>query len=269
MSRSYRYDPDAGGYADRPSWERDSKAEVFDGDEAFDRAEESPVRTKRRRKCREANPHPPMTPEWAIELMKGKVALTVGSLVAQRVIPPHEREDYVQEFNILVWNVLPQFDPERVDESGNKVGVERFLSVTIENAARNVKMRVARRRKNIPIVPFVELGDGEGEGDADGEREDDLPCDGNPYKGHRHYMEALWVKMDLESLSRRLSMEERLTLSCRLAEFTYQETAEFVSDRMGVKTLRFHIMGTTMRGLRKKARACGFEPHPGSSKEAE
>lgn len=225
MSKSYRYDPDAGGYADRPSWERDSKAEL-DGDEAFGCADETPARTKRTgRKSRDTSPYPPMTPEWAIDLMRGKVSMTVGALVAQRVIPPHEREDYVQEFNVLVWKALPQFDSGRLNESGNLVGVERFLSVAIENAAKNVKMRVARRRKNVPVVPFVDLGKGEVLPDGDGE-EDALPCDASPYRGHRRYMEALWVRMDLESLSRRLSTEERLTLSCRLAEFTYQEIAE-------------------------------------------
>lgn len=273
MSKSYRYDPDADGYADRPSWERKSDAGFVEDGASVDFGDGTPVPKKRAgRKGREANPHPPMTPEWAIELMKGKVSMTVGALVSQRVIPPHEREDYVQEFNILVWNALPQFDPGRVDESGNRVGVERFLSVAIENAARNVKMRVARRRKNVPLVPFLGLGDGEGgdaDIDADGGNDDALPCDASPYKSHRRFMEALWVRMDLESLSRRLTREERLTLSCRLAEFTYQEIAEYVSDRMGVGVLRFHVMGTTMPSLRRKARACGFEPHPGHREEAE
>ena len=269
MSRSYRYNADEEAVSNRPSWERGNNVESFDGGEAFECADEAPVRTKRaKRKTRDANPHPPMTPEWAIELMKGKVALTVSALVSQRVIPPHEREDYVQEFNILVWNALPQFDPGRVDESGNTVGVERFLSVAIENAAKNVKMRIARRRKNVPLVPFVDLGEEEGDVESDG-GEEGPPCDANPYKAHRHCMEALWVKMDLEVLSRRLSMEERLTLSCRLAEFTYQEIAEYVSDKMGVSVQHYHIRETTMPHLQKKARMCGFEPHSGRGEEAE
>ncbi len=259
MSKSYRYDPDADGYADGPSWERNNDAAGFADDEQYEVCDEATVSRKRaRRKRSEANPHPPMTPEWAIELMKDKVTMTVGTLLSQRVIQPYEREDYVQQFNILVWNLLSQYDPERSDENGCKAGVERFLSVAIDNTAKNVKMRVARRRRNVPVVPFIDLGDG---GDDDGEDNDRTPCEGNPFKDHRRYMETLWLNMDLEVLSRRLTMEERLTLACRLADFTYQEIAEYVSDKLGVKVLRYHIMENTMISLRKKARECGFEPY--------
>lgn len=260
MSRSYRYNADEGGYADRPSWDRSENAYFVDAG-MCDSCEETPASPKRTRgKRRAANTYAPMTPEWAIELMKDKVAMTVGALLTQRVIPPYERDDYTQEFNILVCNLLPQYDPERTDENGIGAGVERFLSVAIDNAAKNVKMRVARRRKNIPVVPFIDLNDGGDEGSAD-ESGDGVQCEGNPFKDNRRYMEALWLKMDLEVLSRRLTMEERLTLACRLADFTYQEVAEYVSDRLGVKMLRFHIMENTMVSLRKKAQECGFEPH--------
>lgn len=261
MSRSYRYNADEGGYADRPSWERSENAGFADAELCEPCEEESASPKRKARKRRNVNPYAPMTPEWAIELMKDKVTLTVGGLLAQRVIQPYERDDYTQEFNILVCNLLPQYDPYRTDENGVGAGVERFLSVAIDNAAKNVKMRVSRRRKNVPVVPFIDLKDG-GEDDAEDEGGDGAQCEGNPFKDNRQYMEALWLKMDLEVLSRRLTMEERLTLACRLADFTYQEVAEYVSDRLGVRVLRYHIMENTMVSLRKKAQECGFEPYP-------
>ena len=261
MSRSYRYNADEGGYSDRPSWDRSETADFVDAG-MCEPCEEMPDFPERARgKRRDANHHEPMTPDWAIELMKDKVRMTVGTLVSQCVIPPYEREDYTQEFNILVSNLLLKYDPERTDENGIRAGVERFLSVAIDNAAKNVKMRVARRRKNIPVVPFIDLNEG-GDECSDGEGGDGVQCEGNPFKDNRQCMEALWLKMDLEVLSRRLTMEERLTLACRLADFTYQEIAEYVSDRLGVKILRYHIMENTMVSLRKKAQECGFQPYP-------
>ena len=261
MSKSYRYDPDEEGYADSPRWKRtDGDAAGADGAMPHD----VPLRRKEPRRAKrgkEAPQHSEMTPEWAIELMKDKVSMTVGTLLTQRVILPCEREDYVQQFNILVWKLLPQYDPARADANGVNAGVERFLSVAIDNAAKNVKMRVARRRRNFPEVPFIDLSDC-GDGEDDGEDGEGTPCEGNPFKDHRRHMEALWLRMDLEVLSRKLTMEERLTLACRLSDFTYQEIAEYVSDRLGVKVLRYHIMEYTMASLRKKALECGFEPYP-------
>ena len=100
MSRSYRYNADEGGYADRPSWDRSENAYFVDAGMCAPCEETSASPKRTRGKRRAANTYAPMTPEWAIELMKDKVAMTVGALLTQRVIPPYERDDYTQEFNI-------------------------------------------------------------------------------------------------------------------------------------------------------------------------
>ena len=264
MSKSYRYNPDEGGYENRRSWVRPDEEAGFDAEEEV--IHSSPQR-KKKRKAKHSSPeaqYAPMSPEWAIELMKERVGAVLDLLEKRRIIAPHERDDYMQEMNIRIWQALPHYDENRTDEGGNPVAIETFLSTVINNTEKNIKMITARRRKNVPVVPFLELGGGD-----ECEDEDGKDCEGNPFKDHRRYMEALWLKMDMESLSEMMGREERLTLFLRLAEFTYPQIAEEVSARLGRTVDRFHVMNVTMPEIRRKARSCGFEPHSAQNREEE
>ena len=263
MSKSYRYDPDEGDFCGGASWTRDDDG--FCEPAAAEAAADAPAKPKRRGKKKkrgDGNPYPAMTPEWAMELMKERIGAVVDLLAKQRVIPEHERDDVMQTLNLRICDALPTYDPDWTDEDGKTTSVERYLSVVIDNTVRNVKMDVARRRKNVPVVPFLELdGDDESE-DADGKE-----CEGNPFKDHHRRMEELWIRMDLEELSLRLTPIERLVLACSLAEFTMQETVQEVALRHDMTYTRFKLTRQTMPSLRKKACALGFTPHVGEYRE--
>lgn len=249
MSKSYRYDPDEGGYSNRPSWERTLQDE-WDCGTPPEREEGQTVRRRRNPKRGEEQPAPaPMTPEWAMELMRKRVESVVGNLAARGIIAGHECEDYVQILNIHICQILPQYDAERVGADGRKASVRRFLSVSIDNAVANIKMRIARLRQNLPIFPMQDYLDDGGDDGAS-----DVLSDGC------RDVSQLCLCMDVRTLLGMLSAEGRLALTLRFAGFSFNEIADEMRSRLGITADRFHVMNVTMEAVRREARKCGFIP---------
>ena len=161
MSRSYRYNPDDDSAQSRPAWERGEGSRRSDDELDFGCVVATPL--KRRRTGTSRCEPAPMTPEWALELMRGRVSAVVDLLVVGGVIARHEYEDYAQIINAHICRILPLYDGERRNAKGRKAGVERFLSFAVDNVVKNIKKHVARRRRNVPTVPIGPL-----EGDEDG-----------------------------------------------------------------------------------------------------
>ena len=260
MSRSYRYNPDDDSEQSRPAWERGEVDRRSDDELDFGCVVATPLKRRRagtRSRCEPA----PMTPEWAVELMRARVSAVVDLLVVGGVIARHEYEDYTQIINAHICRILPLYDGERRNAKGRKAGAERFLSVAVDNVAKNIKKHVALRRKNVPTVPIGPL-----EGDDDG-GDGAKDCEGEPFSDRCKCFRDLWFRMDLETMKLMLGDEELLALDLRLDGLSYAEVAGEVSRRLGVNVDRFHIMNVTMRGVRKAALKCGFEPAAGQKGE--
>ena len=73
MGKTYGFDPREEAVTNRPSWER------FDGECDFE--EYAPKPKKRKRKAKASASPAPMTPEWAIELMRDRVGSSLDLLV--------------------------------------------------------------------------------------------------------------------------------------------------------------------------------------------
>ena len=259
MSRSYRYNPDDDSAQSRPAWERGEGSRRSDDELDFGCVVATPL--KRRRTGTSRCEPAPMTPEWALELMRGRVSAVVDLLVVGGVIARHEYEDYAQIINAHICRILPLYDGERRNAKGRKAGVERFLSFAVDNVVKNIKKHVARRRRNVPTVPIGPL-----EGDEDGgDRAKD--CEGEPFSDRCRCFRDLWFRMDFETLKLMLGDEELLALDLRLDGLSYADVADEMSRRLGVNVDRFHIMNVTMKGVRKAALKCGFEPAAGQERE--
>ena len=126
MSRSYRYNPDGDSAQSRPAWERGEGSRRSDDELDFGCVVATPLKRRRagtRSRCEPA----PMTPEWAVELMRARVSAVVDLLVVGGVIARHEYEDYTQIINAHICRILPLYDGERRNAKGRKAGAERFL----------------------------------------------------------------------------------------------------------------------------------------------
>lgn len=251
MSRSYRYDPDGEAFSGRPSWER--------GDEDFgcglDEEGEGMVRRSRPRKARQVAPvHPPMSEEWAMEVVAPTIAKELRGLAERKIIALHEVEDYTQILNVHVCRVLPLYDSGHVGGNGKPASVERYLNVAVCSAVTDIVRTAMTRKSCLPTAQMPDPVGGE-------ERECDRKCSDNHYvsDGCRSIRD-LWFRMDLETLCMMLTREERITTSLRVQGYTYPEIAEEVSEALGVSVDRFHIMNVTMERIRKAARKCGFVP---------
>lgn len=255
MSKSYRYDPDEGGYADRPSWERDRRDGFSDAFQTGD--VEDPVKTSRTRKHKadaKDNPYPPMSPEWAMELMKERVHMVLSGIVKRGHIAPHEKDDYTQILNLHICRMLPFYDPDRTGKSKRTASVRRYLNVVIDSAVANIVRLSELHRKTLPTCPIPELED-------EDNREDERPeCEGNPFRDHRKCMEELWIKMDLEVLDMKLSEEERLALKLRWEGCTFPEIVDAINAELGIRVDRYHVMNVTMENIRRAARELDITP---------
>ena len=260
MSKSYRYNPEDEEVSNVPSWERPDEAfsvgEMWPGEEAS-------ARPRRRKTVRTADPHAPATPEEAIDLMKDRVDTILSTLVQRGLFPPHEKEDYAQILNIHICRTLPLYDPGRTGWNNRAASLRRYLNVVVDSAVANI-VKHCRTRK-VTAMAAMPLPDEDGGDECD---DTGRPCGGNPYRNHRRYMEGLWLRMDLEVLSRMLTDEERIALEMRLRDFTYPEIADETNARLHLGVDRFHVMNVTMEGVRRAARRCGFSPRGRNSENS-
>ncbi len=232
MSRSYRYNPDE------------------------DSAELTPAKRRRARRVKdEATAHPPMSEEWAMELLKPHVVASLKSLADRNIIASYEIEDYTQILNVHICRMLPLYDEEHVGESGKSASVEWYLKVAVNSAVTDIVRLAMSRKSHLPMVPMPELHDDE-------DRESERKCSDNHWvsDGCRSVRD-LWFRMDVAVLSEMLTPEERITTNLRVQGYTYPEIAEAVTRILGVTVDRFHIMNVTMERVRKAARKCGFVPY--------
>ena len=251
MSRSYRFDKDENAISNRPSWERHDE----DMDFADEPVEMRSVHRRKKQKGKGAISHPPMSEEWAMELMAPFVSSELRGLAERRIIAPHEIEDYTQILNVHICRMLPLYDEERTGENGKNASVKRYLTVAVNSAVTDIVRNAMSRKSNLPLVPMPELVDDE-------TRENETKCSDNAYISDQcRSVRDLWFRMDLAVLSEMLTPEERVTLNLRIMGYTYPEVAMEVSRILCVQVDRFHIMNVTMERIRKAARKCGFVPY--------
>ena len=253
MSRSYRYDPEEAEFQSRPSWERPDEDFAL-GEIWPDEEESAAPKRKPRKGKKKASFHPPMSEEWAMDVMAPYVAKELNGLAERNIIAPHEVEDYTQILNIHICRMLPLYDEEHVGENGKTANVERYLTVAVNSAVTDIVRLATSKKSCLPMVPMPELRDDE-------DHEGETKCSDNHWvsDGCRSIRD-LWFRMDLAVLSEMLTPEERLATNLRIQGYTFPEVAEEVSRILGVEVDRFHIMNVTMERVKKAARKCGFIP---------
>ena len=249
MSRSYRYNPDDTSVSNCPAWERTNSY----GDLGEATGEARPARRSTRRK--KSTPiHPPMSEEWAMELMAPNILGGLSGLAERSIIAPHEIDDYTQILNAHICRILPLYDEEHVGKRGVTASVERYLTVAVNSALTDIAKLALSRKATLPVVPMPTLADDE-------DIEDESKCSDNHYVSDNcRSIKDLWFRMDVAVLSEMLTPEQRIALNLRMEGYTYPEIADEVSRILGVKVDRFHIMMVTMEYVRKAARKCGFAP---------
>ena len=251
MSRTYRYDPEAGcgrggkSEARRRDAERAaSEAEpmpaaegAFHGEGAF------PGGSGRAGEAEMAE---------AVGMMRPRVEHLVWAMERDGVICRSEREDYVSILNCHICRVLPLYDREHVGRSGMKAELCRYLTVCVDSAAANVRRYLSRSRRRATLVPVSASEPGAGSARA---------WWGGDLFGDRGRSAAHMVFcMDVDTLFGMLGEAERLALALRIEGMTFPEIADELSVVYGRRVTRFHVMNTLFPRIAKAARKCGFVP---------
>lgn len=257
MSKSYRYDPEEGGAGKRPRWKRNEDAAESGA------LPESPVEAsgenRQPKKARGKRGVPQegasgLSPEWAMELMKGRINTVLSTLARRGVIAWHEKEDYEQILNIHICRMAPFYDSERTGWNERKTSALRYLNVVVNSAVASIVRHSMFRRRAMPTIPIPPLRDEE-------DRDDDaMPCDLTPYEDRRRPFDTLWLGMDIDTMAAKMEAEERMAFFGRLEGCTFAEVADGINAALGTSVDRFHVMNVTMEKVRKTVRDCGYGP---------
>lgn len=253
MSKTYRYDPEAGMH---PNYRRKHPY----ADQFVETDEEDAPRGAA------GGPETPgIDPEWAIRRMSRCVKVNVDRLVKSGAIRESDREESEQLVNIRIWRLCPTYSSDRTGKAGRKSTPEHFLAKVVESTAKNIRRDAMLRNSVFTLLPAAGAsceGDGGGEA-APGEMF-------NVSAGRGREMENLIARMDLEALLARLTEEERVCLAMRLDRASDAEVADEINlmrDREAARSGRearhidrMYVIRKLRRGIEGKARLLGFAP---------
>ncbi len=193
-------------------------------------------------------------PEWAMKRMSKRIACVVDELVREGTIREEEREEYVSIVAAHIVRFAREYDPDRVGKSGRKSSPLHYLRVVEMGLTCNIREYVKFRRENVRMMPIA----------ASRKEAEDIGRSvwvGDPAlsDGCRS-VQALFLKMDTNTLYEMLTAEERRCLDMRLAGYTQEEIAEELGRLLDRPCDRDHVRKVVMLHIRRKARACGFFP---------
>ena len=244
MGKTYRYNPD--GVSDGFDWgeaKSAASAEV------------------RKRRGRKKHSDPVMQPDgsmdlsWAVERMQEHVSFVVESLVKYQLIEEGERDEYTAVFNAVVCDAGVKYDPERKGkESGKTASPVHFMTMMVDAKLANVMDYLAYRRWTLKFQVITDDRDTAKNNDAFLWSGDKKLGDG------RKWMKLVELKMDVETLFRMLTREERMTLAMRIEGYTDIEIAEALQLSFHRPCDRHRVQKVHVVHIQEKARKCGFFP---------
>lgn len=221
-------------------------------------------RTKRRGRCREVvegsdgfverGERPErVTVEWAVRRMEAHIGYEAERLVLEGVVTLSDREDVESMLREAVIRAAPKYDSGRRGDSGRTSSPVHFLTVVVDNAVlkiRRFRSRLCRDAVEVPIACMC-AEDAARLGFFPGARQSD---------GCRRLSE-LEFKLDVETLRGTMKALELVAFDLLAGEWTYSE----IADRFGISESWFRR--GVLKGIRRKARACGFAPRAEKPRE--
>ena len=244
MGKTYRYNPDGA-------------SDGFDWGEAKSAASAE----VRKRRGRKKHSDPVMQPDgsmdlsWAVERMQEHVSFVVESLVKYQLIEEGERDEYTAVFNAVVCDAGVKYDPERKGkESGKTASPVHFMTMMVDAKLANVMDYLAYRRWTLKFQVITDDRDTAKNNDAFLWSGDKKLSDG------RKWMKLVELKMDVETLFRMLTQEERMTLAMRIEGYTDVEIAEALALAFHRPCDRHRVQKVHVVHIQEKARKCGFFP---------
>lgn len=244
MGKTYRYNPDGG-------------PDGFDWGEAKSAASAEVRKRSGRRKHRDPvmQPDGSMDLSWAVERMQEHVSFVVESLVKYQLIEEGERDEYTAVFNAVVCDAGLKYDPERRGkESGKTASPVHFMTMMVDSKLANVMDYLAYRRWTLKFQVITDDRDTAKNSDAFVWSGDKKLGDG------RKWMKLIEFRLDVETLFKMLTREERMTLAMRLEGYTDIEIAEALQLSFHRPCDRHRVQKVHVVHIQEKARKCGFYP---------
>jgi len=246
MSRTFRYDPEAG---------RDGGGRLCRGREAQCFAEEDSAEDVGAASDGEASMGG-LTMEWAVEAMSRRIGRMVDFLVRGHYIGEGEREDYKQEFNLVVCRAMSSYRHVYDDPRVRVFAAKAFLRKSLDNAMKQVKMHIHYRNSRYREIPLAATPEEAHEcaGGAVWVEDESLS---DKYSS----MEDLVLDMDKDTMRDMLAnLEERLCFDLKCAEHSDSRIAEVLSWLKDEKVDRHHVAYVLMKKVRDVVRRCGYAP---------
>lgn len=198
---------------------------------------------RRKIKCGKKNEMPiepeVITPEWAIARMRERVNYLLEQMIIKGEILFRDKEDYFSIINIAIWKSLEGYDPYY------GASIVTFLNAVVDNEVGHIKEALNRFCRKAVTVPIMLLPETEAAGYG-------YVSAGAMSDGCRG-VKDLELKMDVNSLLGLLTPLEKSVIAFRLNEYTQDEI-------MAELKITRYFFRKAMKGIREKAKACGFIP---------
>ena len=190
---------------------------------------------------------PKVTAAWAVERMAQHIKYELERMISFNAISVADKEDYTRRINRRIVKAVPVYKREvsQLKPGSRTASPVHYFTVVVDyelNMIRRFLERLCRNADERPIS-FLPPEEAQRFGYISAEALSD-ECKN---------IRDLEFRMDVNTLRGTMTPLEVEIFDLRLAEYTQEEIAE----RMGMS--RYSLM-RLMKGIRRKARRCGFIP---------
>lgn len=186
-----------------------------------------------------------ITPEWAVERMKGRIDYVVRILRDNGVVDDMEVEDVRSLLVARLVEAVPTYDPEYRNEDGKTAGAAYYFRRVLDNAGLHYMRQAWKIRRLRRAVALVSM-------DPDEARKLGFLSESSVGDGCRSVRDLVFA-LDVNTLRGMLNPLEAVVFDMRLDGLSYLDISRrLVTSRRQV----FNVIVT----LRAKALKCGFIP---------
>lgn len=240
MSKTFRYDPEAGGAVKKHS---DGVRPLDNTPQGWDLANQ----------C--------IDKAWILSRFAFRVRRVVRSLICDGLIDESEMDEYVMRLNWIMLRHSERYDPTRVGANGRPASPFHFMSILLHGFALNLRDYAMYRKKYFRRVTLVQTKDEAMMTPRSISVQELRLSDGCKN------VEKLHFRLDMQTLIEGLSPAGRIFLGMRLRDKSQEETAAKIAELTGRQCDRDRVRKVIEPYVQRVARRLGFYPLSEISKE--
>ena len=197
-----------------------------------------------------------LTMDWAVNAMKKRIGRMVDFLALEGFISTGEKEDYSQEFNLIICRAVPSYRHLYDDPKVRVFAARAFLRNVLDNAMIDIRKHIVarnRRYKQIGIActkeEFLE-----NKGRC-------IWINGEETSDKYDSVKNLIVEMDKETMRGLMKgIDERLCFDLKCDGYNEKRIAEILAWKLGRKVSRYQVIRVLIKNIQEVMRKCGYLP---------